>query len=143
MGTPTLFGDSDELTIPKTPAPLWLVKELVALGVKEETAAGYSMRQAYGVKAKLECVGDTKVARSKSRSAPVLKPGLAEPLGLCGSLPERWAVISALEEVLADHDRGHATADEMYRTLRASLYVCSPTECVRVAKGLILLLRGE
>lgn len=78
-----------------------------------------------------------------ARAGPAFgKPVIHEPGGLPqGSVPERLAVAAVLAETLADAAAGKANPDEVYRTLRGSLYVLSPEECVRVANGLILLLR--
>ncbi|VTT98903.1 unnamed protein product [Gemmataceae bacterium] len=142
MGTATLFGDSDDLTAPRTPVPPWLVRELVALGVREETAAGYTLRQAHGVKAKLERGGGTKRAKA-SKVEPPLRAGLAEPVALGGaSRVERAAAAGAVAEVLAEYHAGTATADELFRTLRGGLYVLTPDECVRGAEWLVHLLGG-
>lgn len=139
MGTPTLFGDSDELKAPpkpRTPAPKWLVDELVdRWGVSRETAEGWTMRQAYAVREKK--LAEATDGWEDGDGTPE-RHLLGHP-----QWPERRAAAALLEETAEEFRTGHCTADEFYRVLRGSLYVLTTTELVRVAKGLIPVMRGS
>lgn len=130
---------------PFVPAEPWLVEELVAdWGVAPETAAGYSLRQAFAVRARLSKARAVAEGGKPSKARDLPAPA-AEP----HALPTRPAklvrdiAVTELRQMLADFEGGTATEDELYRFLRGTLYVFDAAELVRVGKGLIPLLRGE
>ena len=150
MNQGTLFDCADDPAPhdpPRYPVEPWLVDELVRLGVARQTAEGYSLKQAHTVRARL--------ARVPGRPFPPKGQPLADPdapqVGRDGpdALPhevsalERTVAAEVLAEVVADREAGSASADEVYRVIRGSLYVLTDGELVRVAKGLILVLRAE
>lgn len=65
-----------------------------------------------------------------------------EPVRRGASVVERAEVLANLERDAADYVAGRLDTDSFYRAVRGSLYVLTAQECVRVAKGLILLLGG-
>ena len=149
MAQPTLFGDEPAAPPepgPRQPAPPWLVAELVALGVPPVTAGRYTMRQAFGVKAKLERKRAADQAAEQAAAAAGRSPeragGYREPLANGATLPDRWCVRDLLAEDVAAVEAGTVHPEVFFRGVRGSLYVFSTDELVRVARGLINLL-GE
>lgn len=132
---------------PRLPVEPWLVAELVELGVAKETAEGYSLRQAFGVRAKLARAGGTKAKKGQALADPdapqVFCDGPVDPLVRGASPLERAAVADSLEAVVTEARAGQATEGEVYRVLRASVYALTGKERERVAMGLVNLLRGK
>lgn len=129
----------------RLPAEPWLVRELVErFDVPEGTARGYSMRQAFAVRARLARAKTLADGGKPSAAAP-LPPPLAEPHTLPARAPAPVRAVGAdeLEKVLAAFAARAAGEDELFRFLRGSLYLLDSSELVRVAKGLIPLLRGS
>jgi hypothetical protein len=141
---PSLFDAGDEpapAPRPRYAAEPWLVEELVRLGVERTTAEGYSMRQAFAVKAKLARAGGKPSPAGKPRDLP---PPLSEEFTRRPvPNPLRDVAAGELERFLAEFERGEATEEELMRFVRGSCYPLDSAELVRVGRGLILLLRGE
>lgn len=130
---------------PFVPAEPWLVEELVRdWGVNPETAAGYSLRQAFAVRARLS-QARALADGGKPSKAPELPAPAAEPHALPPRPGRLVREIGAVElaATLADFEAGAATEDELYRFIRGTLYLLSAAELVRVGKGLIALLRSD
>lgn len=142
----TLFDCADEptpVTI-KFPVEPWLVERLVLLGVSRAEAEGYSLRQAYAAKGRLERALADKERGKPSRVTPI--PATADephtlPAGGVG-FAVRQLVAEDLAALVSEFEAGRATEDELFRYLRGSLYVFGAAELVRVAKGLVPLMRG-
>jgi hypothetical protein len=76
---------------------------------------------------------------------PLPEP-LAEPAELPGRLFPAWQRVGGaveLEALFAEYAAGKATADEVYRFLRGSLYLLDADELLRVGGFVADLLRGE
>ncbi len=86
---------------------------------------------------------DTEIspARAGAVQAAFAEPHTL-PRGFAG-YPVRHSIAAGLEEVAADLAAKRATDDEMLRFLRGSLYVLTNAEMLRVAAGLVLLLRAD
>lgn len=54
----------------------------------------------------------------------------------------RADIAAGLEGIIAEFNAGHATEDELYRYLRGSPFVLTPSELVRLAEWLVNLLRA-
>lgn len=150
---PTLFDAGDDPSPPPPPAETlqlpvepWLVAELVVLGVGKETAQGYSLKQAFAIRAKLQRAGGTKAKRGEKPdpdAEQVHRDGPdAPPKDRGVSALERSIVADLLRATVEDHRDGRVSGDDVYRALRASLYVLTADELDRVAIGLANLL-GE
>lgn len=139
MSQPTLFGDAAGEPAadghkPRLMAPAWLVEELVALGVPRDDASEYTQRQAYAVRESV------KKKAAGPKADPVARPDGENKRHLGATGPERWMVQDTLAADVAGYDAGTVTADDLYLLLRGSLYVLTPTETARVARGLVKLL---
>lgn len=148
MGTPTLFGDAEDIAAPRTPAPESVVRELVGMGVAEPTARGWDARQAYAVLAKKRQDAQARAARPRGREPdPAATPAPPPPppvkVDRGSSTPERWQSANELEAMLPDGpDRGIPWERRCER-LAAGLYVMTAVEWDDVVRGVIDRLRAD
>lgn len=78
--------------------------------------------------------------KAKPSKYPPLPEFVQEPTHHGASLPERLDAGAYLAGLVGECEAGTATAHELYRVLRGTLYVLSDGEVLRVAKGLVNLL---
>jgi hypothetical protein len=152
VGTPTLFGDSEDVAATVTRPPEHVVRELVdRFGLAEAGVRGMTDRQAFAVLRRKKQEAAASPARARSGgSAETGRPSPATPpppplprVDRGASTPERWQAANELADMLdGGPDRGIPWERRCGR-LAAGLYVLSQVEWDDVLAGVVARLRAD